>query len=380
MKAEITKEMITQPRTCIKQWQEIIDTAPLIAGRFHEDVMGLRSELQIPEAYYDAAAAYLLEHDVTTLQVDADLMVAFARRGVNYQVLRRRESYFKYGPFKNTKPSIPISIKTAMKLLQLNFTYTTFFGHAVPRTEKDLLYMVENTGTRSEVSMTKRKVLRTLFRRYTNLIKDPMKFVRLNQGWCTEAVFAKISLRERKTIAKEVILSGMEFSGVPIEVYTKTRERTPWILQSTEWNDKQKADFLNHQLMEISKSTPDGGRYGNSMFPRAWWSTEPDFDSRGEPVQYYRLKETFPGPTYYAGSHYGPLLFPEKVVIDLQGRLNSTGLRNLLGYLFVARLKVKVKLSELEKAALRDLHPDRLPHWKPEQLQDYKDKMEKHLL
>lgn len=380
MKVEITNEMITQPRACIKQWQSLIRAAPKIACRFHEDVMDLRDELAIPETYYDAVARYLDTADVDTRSIDADLIVAFARLGLSYTRLRRREKFFVYGPFSKTKPALPITVPVAMKLMQLTVHPTMFFGYTTPRNENDLFYMVKHVGSRTEISATKRKAIRALFRRYAHLVKDQMKFVRLNEDWCTEGVFSKMSLRDRKLIAKEMVLSGMEFSGVPIEVYAKTREKTIWILQSSEWSDKQKADFLNHELVMTSKSTADGGRHSNSMFPREWWSTEPGFDRNGREISDYQLQESFRGPCFFAGLHYGPLLFPEKVVIDLQGRLNTTGLRNLFCYLYVAKLKVKVRLSELEKEALRGLHPHRVRYWKPEELEAYKNKMEKHLL
>lgn len=342
--------------------------------------MALRDELAIPETYYDAAAEYLDESKVDTESIDADLMVAFARLGLAYTRLRRREKFFVYGPFSKTKPGLPITVPVAMKLMQLTVHPTMFFGYTTPHNEDDLLYMVKHVGSRTEISATKRKAIRALFRRYAHMVKDQMKFVRLNEDWCTEGVFSKMSLRDRKLIAKEMVLSGMEFSGVPIEVYTKTRDKTIWILQSSEWSDKQKADFLNHELVMTSKSTADGGRHSNSMFPREWWSSELGFDSHGREIYDHQLKESFRGPCFFAGLHYGPLLFPEKVVVDLQGRLNKTGLRNLFGYLYVAKLKVKVKLSELEKEALRGLHPQRLRYWKPKELEAYKNKMEKHLL
>ena len=144
--------------------------------------------------------------------------------------------------------------------------------------------------------------------------------------------------------------------GVPLEVYVKGRATTPWILQSTEWNDREKAALLNKGLIQFSRDKSDSYRTPKkSFFKDLWWkeSSPNGCHSDGTKPQHAYEKPKFKGPQAHAGDYFGPVLFPEKVTLDLEGRLTTiTAIRNLAGFLYLAQMKVKVKINSDETASL----------------------------
>ena len=353
MKVEISDHMLESPGSHRDEWEELIRASPKIAARFHAVI----SEAVIPrtEEYYRAWASYVDEQGVTPPDSDCNLVVALADSisdgsdyWKKYHLLKEMDGYLDDHP----APTLPVNGRTAATLLSvMTYQHKVFFDQYEPETEQDLYDLVETCKERNPTE-TKLKMVRTLFRRKCDLIDDYMRFLNLNQQWCNEAVFSKIELRERQLLSKEAVLAGLDLKGIPLEVYSKGRVKSPWIIQSSQWDDKAKADFLNKELMMIgagSDSYYEG--VGKTIFSfKAWRSGPPP-----KPNKYgYVETQRWAGPRHTTYEYYGPILFPEKVVVDLKGRLTKTGKRNLMCYLHAAQMKVKVKLSEVDQTDIFD--------------------------
>lgn len=376
MEVRVSDEMVESPRSHLGKWEELVDKAPNIACRFHEEVMQVSGHIKVPKSYYLAAATYLHQNCIGTQSVNADLMVAFADIGlVGYQ-LKSREQEFACNAYKKTAPTHPISAESAMSLLaSCTKRPHVFFKAYTPESEKDLLELVEAS---KGMTSGKQSIVRTAFRRNAQLVTDHMAFIRVGKKWCNEALFPKMSLEDRKLICKEAVLADFPLPGIPAEVYTKTRAPGIWMLQSTEWSDKDKADRLNDGLVMFTKKY--GERYrsteASAFFPHKWWSKGPEKDQWG-----YMLDPVWKGTRVCTQDYYGPVLFPEKVTLDMEGRLNQTGMRNLMSYLYTAQMKVKVKMGREEDTFLKlvdDLNKEK--RWTEDNIKLFKEKLRKHLV
>ena len=88
MKVQVTEEMVESPIAHLGEWQRIVDSAPSIACRFHEEVMTISEHLTLSQAYYRATAEYLHRNCIGTRSIDADLVVTFAEMGHGRYQLR----------------------------------------------------------------------------------------------------------------------------------------------------------------------------------------------------------------------------------------------------------------------------------------------------
>lgn len=334
MKVEISDQMLENPSHHRAEWESLGRQAPKVGARFHD----LFSAHRIPKnpAFYREWAKRVIDADLN--DADMNLLVAlgaeiFERHGLaqyspHRALVQTVEGHVRQGDSRRL--DLPVTRDALGVLLHQCFSlYRPFLEAYEPQCEDDLFDLVSEARFLTE---DKKKAVRTKFRKCSHLVEDPMRFLKLDLDWCNEAVFSKLDVEERKLIAKECVLAGISLHGIPLEVYSRGRSKSLWILQSTEWDDTTKIKLLNEHLVLFSAGKSRSRLRGDSFFP-SYWS----------------LANVAHASTAY---YYGPVLFPEKVTLDLRNSLNHTGKRNLLGYLYVASMKVKVKLTEAEQAKL----------------------------
>ena len=325
----VTEEMLTEPLQHLEQWQRMANKHPKIAARFHETIFA--TGLRLGKKYYDEVAAYLDMTGVETEKVDATLLVSLAERHVDNRTvaLPRHVNAFRYGAKKYTHPKYPYSADTLVSLLvTLPTRYGAFVDSFIPTSEEDL-FVLASWLSKYYVKQEKKQRFMAFFRKHGHLIENPTRFLKLTDTTVNVAVFGALPVDERKTECKESHLVGRDLEGIPMAVYTPITYGPPhrdiWRLQSTEWSVENKADFLN------KTSYP-------AMFKNASWLTESG----------HACNEWGAGSrpnSINSGLFYGPVLFPYKIVVDFEDRLNKVGVHNLARYCYIVPTKIKFKLS-----------------------------------
>ena len=360
MKVELTDDMIESPGAYKQEWEQLLTAAPKVAARFHDSIA--QSSAKKTEAYYRELAQYASDHRYTPPHGDANLVVALMDLGV------RADQEWYHGklaasivpPASSKEIDLPVSAATLDSILCNVRGKCTPYIHAFEPQSEDELYDLLVRSQNSYWTQAATNSVRTKMRKSFQLIEDPLRFLKLGIGWCNEAVFSKIELGDRKLLAKECMLAGMDPVSVPLMVYARTRggAKTPWIIQSDEWTDEEKADCLNKRLVRVV----------NPSLVRTCFS---DFSRAG--------RRRDPGDSFSVSDYYGPLLFPQPIVVDLKGRLNNTGERSLISYLYAAPMKVKARVSARERDRLIALVEDWTVKWAAEEAEKVIERLDKHL-
>jgi hypothetical protein len=351
MGTHVSEEMLTSPLKYLDKWQRMVDRHPKIAAQFHEIIFG--HNLKLSKDYYDEVALHLALTNAKTLKVDATLLAALAehyRTGWN-PALGRHRNAFRYGDRWKTDPQYPYSADALVAILTVLPTrYSTFFRHCIPESEDDLYKMALWMRSRY-VKQEKKKKFISFFRKHGHLIQNPHRFFELENPTINLAVFSGLPVEERKVLCKERQVVGSELLGVPMTVYSPyfygEIAKDIWMLHSAEWSVEEKAEMLNKRgLPQMYK---DGTSMGNDGHVSNSWGA-------GTYI-------TDINPCHY----YGPVLFPEKIIVDFEDRLNSTGVKNLVRYCLIIPAKIKFKLSGDSKKYWDDfvdvIDTDRAQDW-----------------